>query len=371
MSDFYVIGAGINGLLLTRELAASGADVTLVDRQSAGMEASWAGGGIVSPLYPWRYSSAITALASWAQGFYPSLAQAIYHETGIDPELNQCGLIMLDADDEQEALEWGRECDRIVEQVNLHDIYQVEEGLGAGFNSALRMPQVANVRNPKLCRGLIASLQANKNVNLIENCSVRQIRRSRTGARSLLLSNVDKPLDVGASKVVICAGAWSRNLLQELGLTADVKPVKGQMLLYKFPAPPIKSILLTSGRYLIPRLDGHLLAGSTLEDSDFDKSVTEAARTALHQSAMTMLPELANMAPVGQWAGLRPGSSNGVPLIGAVPDFDNLYINAGQHRNGLVLAPASAMVMADILLDRKPVIAAEPYSPLGRVKRGS
>jgi glycine oxidase len=151
-----------------------------------------------------------------------------------------------------------------------------------------------------------------------------------------------------------------------LGISIDVRPVKGQMLLFKFERQIIESMLLTRGKYLIPRIDGHLLAGSTLEYQDFDKSTTDDARQELLQSAVALLPELGNYRPVAQWAGLRPAAPEGLPYIGSLPPMENLYINAGQYRNGLVLAPASARLLADCLLHREPILDPSPYQPGNR-----
>lgn len=125
----------------------------------------------------------------------------------------------------------------------------------------------------------------------------------------------------------------------------------------------MQSIILTDGRYLIPRRDGHLLVGSTLEYRGFDKQPSAGAAQSLQQSARQMLPALASQRPIAQWAGLRPGSGDGIPFIGRIRDYDNLYVNAGQFRNGLVLAPASAELMKNLLLGEEPIVDAAPYDP--------
>jgi glycine oxidase len=126
-------------------------------------------------------------------------------------------------------------------------------------------------------------------------------------------------------------------------------------------------MVLAKGRYAIPRRDGHILIGSTLEHAGFDKAPTENALDSLKASAVELLPALAEAVPVGHWGGLRPGSPEGIPFIGAVPGFEGLWLNCGHYRNGLVLAPASCQLLADLMLGRQPIIDPAPYAPWGRL----
>lgn len=138
-------------------------------------------------------------------------------------------------------------------------------------------------------------------------------------------------------------------------------PVLGQMLLYRMEPGWLTTMVLHKGRYAIPRRDGHVLVGSTLEQRGFDKAVTAEAQRELRAAAEQMLPALRDVAPVRQWAGLRPGAPDGVPLMGRVPGHEKLWLCAGHFRNGLVLSPASAQLMADLLLGREPAIDPVPY----------
>jgi glycine oxidase len=358
-----LVGGGAIGLLSAYSLAQAGVEVCLLDKSECGRESSWAGGGIVSPLYPWRYSPAVTALAHWSQDYYPGLGQRLFAETGIDPEVHETGLYWLDLDDEEEALAWAAREGRPLSPVAMDQVHAAVPPLGPGYARAIYMAGVANVRNPRLTRALRAALLQMPNVSLRENCEVHGFIRQ--GERVVGVSAAGG--DVLADRVVLAAGAWSGELLASLGLVLPVEPVKGQMILFKCAPDFLPAIVLAKGRYAIPRRDGHILVGSTLEHAGFDKTPTGEALESLKASAFELLPQLADAELVGHWAGLRPGSPEGIPFIGPVPGVDGLWLNCGHYRNGLVLAPASCQLLADLLLGREPVIDPQPYAPKGRL----
>ncbi len=361
-----IVGGGVIGLLTAYNLASEGQAVTLLERGGLGQESSWAGGGIVSPLYPWRYSQAVTALAHWSQDFYPQLAQRLFAATGVDPEVHTTGLYWLDLDDEADALAWAAREGRPLSKVDVSAAHDAVPVLGGGYAQAIYMADVANVRNPRLVKSLKAALLAMPNVTIYEQCDV-----------SGFVLGDDRVVGVNTAtgqvlgdQVVLAAGAWSGQLLGTLGLGLPVEPVKGQMILYKCASDFLSSMVLAKGRYAIPRRDGHILIGSTLEHEGFDKTPTDIALESLKASAVELIPALADAEVVGHWAGLRPGSPEGIPFIGEVPGFKGLWLNCGHYRNGLVLAPASCQLFTDLLLARAPIIDPAPYAPAGRLNAG-
>lgn len=358
-----VVGAGCIGLLTALSLASAGIDVAVLESRATGRESSWAGGGIVSPLYPWRYSPAVTALAHWSQDFYPRLGEQLLAQTKIDPEVYVTGLYWLDLDDEADALSWARREERPLQCVDVASVERAVPALAKSFERSVHMADVANVRNPRLVKALRAALQQMPNVTLHEHCAVSGFIRDAGRIAGVHTAQGD----MYADQVVLAAGAWSGELMATLGIELPVVPVKGQMILYKCAEDFLPAIVLAKGRYAIPRRDGHVLIGSTLEHAGFDKTPTDEALTSLKASAIELLPALADAEVVGHWAGLRPGSPEGIPFIGPVQGHDGLWLNCGHYRNGLVLAPASCQLLADLMLGREPIVDPAPYAPAGRL----
>ncbi|OZG71480.1 glycine oxidase ThiO [Hahella sp. CCB-MM4] len=358
-----IVGGGAIGMMQARELALAGCEVVLLERHMCGREASWAGGGIISPLYPWRYSPPITALSTWSQEYYPNLVQSLEAESGIDPQLTRTGLLVLSIDDRERALAWSRDHQLWLEEVSSEQIYQLEPSLRSGFNEGMYMPQVGSIRNPRLCQALRAILLGLPNVELKENTEVLGIQQSK-GQFECVKTQSEA---IYADACIVTSGAWSGGLLESLQMCLPVEPVRGQMVAFQANPGDVSRIVLDHGKYVIPRRDGLVLAGSTLEYVGFDKSRTEEAKHELVDIARSMIPALAKAPVVEHWAGLRPGSPNGLPFIGELPNVERVFVNAGQFRNGLVLAPASVNLMTAIILGQEHVIDRSPYALEGRI----
>lgn len=356
IADILIIGGGIAGLLTARETVLAGYATTLIERQKVGREASRAGGGILSPIYPWRQPESIIALCKESNAIYPDLASELKETTGIDPEWNRCGMVILEIP-EKSILTW---CEKNGVPAFEVDPFTLIDPLSrAGFikNPALWLPEIAQIRNPRLIAALEIDLK-NKGVNLFEETEARHF--DLEGNRIVRVKTNRGTFAAG--EIVIAAGAWSKDLTAPFRPQPEIIPVKGQMLLYRAKPELLKTIVLYNDQYLIPRLDGHILAGSTLEFTGYEKTTTDEARHRLDSFARQILPSLPADCLIDQWAGLRPGSPSGIPYIGRHPIISNLSFNCGHFRNGIAMGPASARLVFDLLTNCTPRIPAEPYA---------
>ena len=355
-ADVTIIGGGIIGLLTAYELVEAGADVTIVDRQSIAKESSWAGGGILSPLYPWRYPEAVTRLACWSQRNYAQLIERLLQATGIDAQFLQSGLLIYSPNEVEKASKWAEKHNILVEIVDPEDVVKIQPGIAMESQPWIWLPGVAQVRNPRLLQALSAYLSL-KGVKIIENDAISGIRVESEKIVGLESEGGVIPVD----RCLIAAGAWSAGLMNLAG-GLPIEPVRGQMLLLKGKPKVLDTIVLKDSHYLIPRSDGRILVGSTLEYVGYDKSTTAQARAELVSAAEAIFPGITESCDIEtQWAGLRPGSPDGIPYIGEHPKVKGLFSSSGHFRNGFALAPASARLGADLILGRNSILDPGDY----------
>lgn len=342
-----VIGGGIIGMLTARNLQKEGRSVALIDKGKLGGEATWAAGGILSTLNPWQQNTATQPLIDEGRQRFDTLAEELKQETEIDPEFIRSGVLVLDIDEKHQALEWAKNNNEILQVLTKPSLLEREKHISTKFDEALYHPSTAQIRPPRLISALQHSLMQKK-VTLIQNTCIEKILVEGHVTKGVATKNGS----IYSEKVILCSGAWTKNLLTENSSTnksIDIQPVRGQMLLYKLPQQIISHIILKNKSYVIPRKDGHILCGSTVEHVGFENETTQAALQELQNIAHHLIPLLSEHKPIKQWSALRPGTQRDKPYICKHPEINGLYLNSGHYRYGILMSIASAGIMTKLV----------------------
>jgi glycine oxidase len=363
MQDCLIIGGGVIGLSLAYELAGHGQRVVVLDRGEPGREASWAGAGILPPGNSETATDSYERLAGLSGELHPQWAAELRDATGIDTGYRRCGGIHIANETSISSLEaeirYWRHRRIEVEPLASEMLADVEPALTtdqAQISAAYLLPGEAQLRNPWHLRALLAACAA-RGVTIRPNEAIQgfDVHAQRmTAVRTASGS-------IAADAVCITSGAWTAEILRPLGPELPIRPVRGQIVLFHPPRPLLRQIVNCGARYLVPRDDGRLLAGSTEEDVGFDKRTTSEGVAGLIDFATQLVPALTEAKVERTWAGLRPGTPDGLPYLGRVPGFENLFIAAGHYRSGLSLSPATAVVMSRLIRGDSPGIDLSPF----------
>jgi glycine oxidase len=359
-----IIGAGVVGLGIAWRLA-GGAVVEMFDKGVAGSGASHAAAGMLAACCEAEPGEeTLVTLGRESQARWPSFAEELLRVSGIEVELRREGTLVLalTADDEAEIahrLEFQRTLDLPLEWLSAASTRAREPHLAGKIAGALFSPEDHQVDNRKLVQALRIAAEAS-GATIHEHHPVKEILLQGGQARGVVLDDgTTAPADI----VVLAAGAWSRGIG---GLPPDrrppVRPVKGQMLALKMDAaaPLLHHVLWAPGAYLVPRRDGRLIIGGTVEEKGFDETITAGGMLTLLEAAWRAVPAVEEL-PIDEiWVGHRPGSRDDAPILGRGP-LEGLFYATGHHRNGILLAPVTADAMARLILDDVADPAIRPF----------
>jgi glycine oxidase len=355
MYDVIVIGGGVIGLSIARELAGR-KSVLLLDRGSTGQGTSRAAAGMLTPLSEADDQGAFFQLSRASHALYDRFAAELQTETGLDVGYSTEGLLSLastekNAADLQKRYEWQRLAGFAVELLSAEQVCHLEPLVTAPVLTAVFMPGERSVAP----RCLVNALR--------ESCLNRGVEmRLGLQAEGVLPYAVRiGQLTIEATAIVIASGVWSAEF-SGLNPPIPVSPRKGQILSLGMPAGAFRRMIRWGSSYLVPRGTGSLVVGATNEDVGFDLSSTPAGLGRLLMDAQAISTHVGGYPILETWAGLRPATPDGLPILGpsAIP---GVYYATGHYRNGVLLAPITASIVADLIGGRKPELSVEAYAP--------
>lgn len=355
-----IVGAGLIGLASAYELRKRGADVVVYERDEAAGAASWAGAGMLAPYSEALADGALAALCVASLARYPAFVAEIRERTGIDPHLRVDGTLhlALSAADEARLDGLAAPLGAAAQRLSRSETLEAEPAVSKHVRGGLLIAGEGQIDNRRLGRALVAACRA-AGVRLEEGCGEIAIEADERRVLGLRTPHGFRP----ASVVVNAVGAWAGSLP---GVPAKAKvavgPVKGQIVSLAVPRGFARRLIWTDDVYLVPRADGRLLVGATVEDAGFDRRVTAQGVASLLTAALRAAPSLGGFTLSETWAGLRPGAAGGRPSIGATA-LEGYFVASGHYRNGILLAPVTAELLADAIEGRPAPLDARAFDP--------
>lgn len=364
--DTVIVGGGIMGCGAAWELARAGQRVIVLERSVPGAEASSAAAGILGAQVESHADGPLFDLALRSRGRYPEWAEALFAATGLDIELRRSGVVRVAVEAKQLAAlrketQFQRDKGCRVEALGVRELHSELPILGAAVKGAVRFPDDARVDPPKLLRALRIGAERSG----AEFRSGTVVRRVVVEGKRCRGVSLDDGSVIGARHVVIAAGSWS-SLVEGVPLPkGGVQPARGQIVELALPAPLFEPVIFGPGCYLVPRDDGRVLIGSTLEFVGYRREVTASAVRNLLDAAIKLVPGLANANFSQAWSNFRPYTEDQLPLIGDA-GIDGLLLATGHYRNGILLAPVTAEIIRALVLGEAPPVALAGLSPRRR-----
>ena len=370
-SDCLIIGGGVVGLSLAYELAGRGLSVQILDQAKVGRGASWAGAGILPPSPTRGAVDPLDQLRSMSHQLHAKWAIDLKSLTGVDTGYQRCGGLYLARSAAEKATlyaqqDWWTAHGIEAEPWTNATAYKLEPSLKSILDSQTvkaiwYLPDECQLRNPRHVKALAVACKL-RGVEIHEHVAVEHIVPTADDC----IEAVAHVHRFKAARACVCSGAWSRLLLDHMGIPTGIMPVRGQMVLYNTEAPLLQHVVNEGNRYLVARDDGRLLAGSCEEEVGFEIETTDAMIGQLREWAAGILPQLQAATVEMTWAGLRPGTFDGLPYLGQVPNLKQVFVASGHYRAGLHLSCATAVVIADLMQGHQPAIDLSAF----RVGRG-
>lgn len=369
--DSVVIGGGVIGCAIAWRLAQAGMKIVVLERGEVGREASHAAGGMLVPLAEADEADDLFHLCVASRAMYADFARELQQASGINIEYRTEGTLYLsltDQDDEEleRRWQWQRAAGLNVKRLNADCARKLEPQVNDRLRWALKFPDDHQVNNRQMMKALHIAAQ-NAGVEFRTQTEAnRLLIESQAGGKQVI--GVQTPRgEVRSGNVIVAAGCWS-SLLSSANETLlpnlKVEPVHGQMVAVEMPAPPVNHIIYSCRAYVVPRLGGVLIAGSTSDKFGFEKRVTAGGMASIIERAKEILPGVGELTIAETWSGLRPRASDGLPVIGVDDSVAGLVYATGHYRNGILLTPVTAKAVSEIILMGESSIALSAFSPV-------
>jgi glycine oxidase len=360
--DVAIAGGGLIGASIALDLRRAGLGVGLFDRQEPGLEASWAGAGILSPAPESAALIAMVPLGKASMAIYPEFVGMVEEvsgrSAGYRPKGTLQALFSRHAREELStviALHHG--LGLRAEPLSARDARALEPSLSEDLEAAVLRPEEASVDNRALTQAVLEAARRS-GVQFFSASGAEAIWREGGRCLGLKLKNEK----VEAQWTVIAAGCFSANI-QGVALYAPVRPAKGQMVALRADGLKIERVLWSEKIYLVPRNDGRILAGATVEYTGFEKALTAGGLEKILAGAIELSPALAGSRVEETWAGLRPDSPDHLPILGPT-DIDGLLIATGHFRGGILLTPITARLVREWVTEQRVTVDWERFSPM-------
>ena len=357
-----IIGGGIIGSSIAWRLAREGAAVTVLERGRLGREASWASAGMIAPQAEAQAAGPFFELCLRARDSFEATLELLRGDTDVDPEYDRVGILYLalselERSELEQRAQWQVAAGGTVEELTPAAARALEPAISAQTLYALHMPLERRVENRKLTQAYASAAIRNGAV-FFEGTSARELLVKGNIAGSVVVKDGRR---YEADVVINAAGAWSSEI-PGIPESFESYPVRGQIVCCEARPGQLRSSLFSLGGYLVPRRDGRILAGSTMEEAGFDKSVTLAGLTRITNAAVEMAPALGDLPMREAWAGLRPATKDFLPILGPSPSLPNLFYATGHFRSGILLSAITGEIIADLIQSRRPSIDISPFS---------
>lgn len=365
-TDAVVIGAGVIGCAVAWRLGQAGMRVVVVERGRVGSEASHAAAGMLAPLAEADREDEFFNLTAASLATYADFARELKASSGVDVEYRDEGTLCLAlTENDEEELErrwqWLHEAGLNVRRLKAGSALKLEPLLNQTLRFALKFPGDHQVDNRRLMTALHGAAR-NAGIEFLTHTEARELLTENVAGRSRVSGVVTARGEIHARTVVIAAGSWSSLLRCDEAQRFEVEPARGQIAALEMPAPAARHVIYSRRGYLVPRLGGYLIAGSTTERAGYDKRVTAGGMASVINNAIEIMPCVADQAVIETWAGLRPRAPDDLPILGPDPRVEGLIYATGHYRNGILLAPITARAIGELVVKGESSIDLAPFS---------